>query len=264
MEEKKFDENVNLEVEDLVDSEKSPEVEVNTTNETKGKIDASLNETTKNETDKKQTREENSYWAEQRRKWDAEKKELVEKNKNLEKEKNEVGYNTRKDLISKSVLEDLGLDSISNEDDLILCENYKKAVDKGEDEPIAAAYKSLYKEQKAKHVEALKTKENDEKVNRLIAEDQKQFKEKFGISTSEALKDENFKKLFGDLIEAGNFTKIYGIYKSVKPTDSQDIKVEAKKQGILPSSSSRQDTRKSYENMSKEERIAQLKREGML
>lgn len=184
---------------------------------------------------KTQTREENKRFAELRRKND----ELQRKNNDLEIKVKEADFNGRKKAISNDALADLGLDSIEDDDDLFLCEEYEKAVKRGSDNPALDANKAyrnkVRKEQQAKNKEETEKTEQAKKVN----EDRANFKKKFGIDTSEALKDEEFMAVFGDMIGYGNMTDLYTKYKSLVNREEAE-KEEAKNMGTLPNSSTTQ------------------------
>lgn len=190
-------------------------------------------EETETETKKPQTKEENSYYAKLRRK----NKELEEQNKKLIKEKGEADFQARKKTISADTLADLGLDSIEDENDLLLCEEYDKAVKRGSENPILEAtkvYRSKVKNEQKQLAQAEQDKKNQEE---LVKKDMAEFKKKFGISTKEALEDERFVKAFGEKIEYGNMTELYGIYKSLVQVEEEKNIQESKKMGKVPSSS---------------------------
>lgn len=181
---------------------------------------------------KQQSREENKYYADLRRKND----ELQKKNKDLEVKVKEANFNGRKNSVSNDALIDLGLESIETEDDLFLCEEYEKAVKRGAENPALEANKAyrdkVRKEQQAKNKEETQKNEQIQKIN----EDKINFKNKFGIETSEALKDEKFMSVFGDMISYGNMTDLYSKYQLLVDREEAD-KEEAKKMGTLPNSS---------------------------
>lgn len=199
------------------------------------------------EKSKKQSREENKHYAELRRK----NAELQKKNKDLEVKVQEANFNGRKQSISNDALLDLGLESIEDENDLFLCEEYEKAVKRGADNPALEANKAY--RAKIRKEQLAKTKEETERneQNQKVIEDRTNFKKKFGIDTSEALKDERFMDVFGDMIGYGNMTDLYSKYKALLDRDVAE-KEEAKNMGTLPSSSlssSRKSTKKSLSDL---------------
>lgn len=226
--------------EDLTDADLDLDDEETKTEE-KGKSDqlTETEEETKTETKKKQSREENHYYAELRRK----NEELSKKNKELEVKVVEADFNARKKTISKDTLSELDLDNIEDENDLILCEEYEKAVKKGAESPILEAqkaYRNRIKAEKTKIAEEAKQKEESAKVEeenrKKVEADKKAFQEKFGISTKEALADKDFMELYGDLIGYGNMTTLYSKYKSVIGKNDA-VASQAKKMGVIPNSS---------------------------
>lgn len=187
----------------------------------------------KSETKKRQTKEENHYYAELRRK----NEELAKKNKDLEKEVSEADFKARSKVISEHTLTELGLDSIEDANDLVLCEEYEKATKKGSENPVLdaqIAYRKKVKERE-KEQKASIDKENENK--RKVEEDKAVFKSKFGISTSEAIKDEDFMNMYGKFITYGNMSELYENYLKIR--DKNSAGDEAKKKGVIPLSSSR-------------------------
>lgn len=227
MEEKNKNVNEELTEEDL------DEVVEDVEEEDSDQVDETTTET-KTETKKTQTQEERSYYAKLRRR----NKELEEKNKKLEEQVSEADFNSRKKVISEDTLNELGLDSIENTDDLLLCEEYEKAVKRGSENPLldaTRAYRNKVNTDRKKVVE----KEKIEAENvKLVNEDKIRFKKKFGIETEVAMKDEKFLKIFGDMISYGNLTELYGKYLMMKPSDDDATNV-AKQMGKIPSSTSK-------------------------
>jgi hypothetical protein len=193
-------------------------------------------EETETESKKTQTKEERSFYAKLRRRND----ELEKENKKLLKEKGEADFSARKKVVSADTLADLGLDKIEDENDLLLCEEYDKAVKRGSENPVLDATKALRLKVKDDKVKLDKSEEERVSREKLVNEDMKNFQKEFGITTAEALKDERFVKAFGKKIDFGNMTELYGIYKSlVSEEENKDDNV-SKKMGKIPSSSNSQ------------------------
>lgn len=191
---------------------------------------------------KRQTKEENHYFAELRRK----NEELSKKNKELEGKINEADFNARAKVVATETLTELGLDSIEDEYDLTLCEEYEKAVKKGSENPILDAqkvYRAKVKAEKQRIAEAEQKKAEEESAtverNKKVEADKVAFKEKYGITTKEALNDEEFMKMYGDFISYGNMTELYGKYLVITKKEKVQEDEEAKKKGVIPSSNTR-------------------------
>ena len=99
---------------------------------------------------------------------------------------------------------------------------------------MAYTYHEYYKKESeakvAKKAEEDAASEAQKKRLAAVAEDQKNFKAKFGKSTADVVKNEpEFMKLFGHLIDEskGNFTELYSVYAEMK----KGVSDEAKKQG---------------------------------
>jgi hypothetical protein len=195
-------------------------------------VDEVHGDDTKSETKKPQTKEENSYYANLRRR----NKELEEKNKQLEKEKGEADFSARKKVISADTMADLGLDSIEDENDLLLCEEYDKAVKRGSENPILDATKAYRSKVKTERTELAKAEQKKLEQDRLVQEDMANFKKEFGITTKQALEDERFVKAFGEKIEFGNMSDLYRIYKSLTSSEDEQDQKESKRMGKVPSS----------------------------
>ena len=177
----------------------------------------------------KQTREENAKFAELRR----QKAELEKEKKELEAKVQKANFNAKKDGVSKATLEGIGLDTIETEEDLVLATAYDNAIAEGSEDPLKDAIK-VQREHIRKTAEKTRSEEEARKATiELIKQDQANFKEKFGMETSEVYgKDERFMALFGDLLQPGNFTQLYTRYKEAFPDESSDE--EAKNKGALP------------------------------
>ncbi|MCK9235195.1 MAG: hypothetical protein M0Q41_10755 [Bacteroidales bacterium] len=183
---------------------------------------------------KKQSREENARFAELRRK----NAELEKKNKELEEEAVKASFDAKKENISKATLASIGLDAIETEDDLLLARAYDNAVASGSEEPLRDAVK-VQREHMRKRAEKVREEEQARKaMEEKVKQDQIEFKKKFGIETADVMKnDKKFVALFGDLIEPGNFTKLYTRFKTEYPDESGE---DGKNKGIIPNSSNKQ------------------------
>lgn len=186
-----------------------------------------------NSVKKVQSHEENRFYAALRRK----NAELEKKNQELEVKATEADFNARKKVIPGDVLNDLGIDYIEDDLDLLLCEEYLKAKDKGSENPILDANKILSAHiRKEKQKESAKRKAQKENED-LVLKDKEEFKKKFEIDASEALKDPKFMELYGDMISYGNMTSLYERYQ--KFMHSKEMDEEARKMGSIPHSSTR-------------------------
>lgn len=184
---------------------------------------------------KTQSREENKFFADLRRK----NAELEKKNKELEVKANEADFNARKKAISRETLDELGIDSIEDENDLLLCEEYVKANNKGVENPILEANKALRKKIREDNSK-LSAAEKEEESNKLkVQKDKEELKRKFNIDSQEVLKDKKFMALFGDMISYGNLTYLYEKYLSINTMKDEDFENESKQMGVIPNSSSR-------------------------
>ncbi len=205
-------------------------------------------EGTKSETKKTQTKEERSFYASLRRR----NEELEKQNKKLIKEKSEADFSARKNVISADTLADLGLDKIEDENDLLLCEEYDKAVKRGSENPVLDATKAYRKRVKVEQEKLVKAEEEKQNQIKAVEEDKTNFKKKFGISTKEALEDERFVKAFGEKIGYGNLTELYGIYLSLVGEESTDTK-QSKKMGKVPNSTTVQSKKVDINDLDGEE-----------
>lgn len=191
----------------------------------------------KSEPKKKQSKASNSFYAELRRK----NAELEQKNKQLEVEVANSDFNTRKKMISSEVLEELDIQSIEDENDLILCEEYVKSVKKGEDNPILEANKALRRKIKADKEELMKQEKIELEQKKAVEEDRIKFKKKYGIETSEVTENEDFMSIFKDQISFGNLTSLYEIYLRMQDKLKKEENI-SKSMGVIPKTSTRAST----------------------
>ncbi len=186
----------------------------------------------------KQSREDDAKYAEERRK--RKEREEAARKKREDEIRRQAVFQVKKEQVTSGELGELGLDKVEDEDQLYLVETLRKAKADGVENPVAYAYQSLYK----REIEAKNAKKAEEeaataaKERRLAvaAEDQKNFKAKFGKTTQEVIKNEpEFMKLFGQFIDAdkGNFTELYTAYTSMKQEQSK----VAKAYGSFPTNS---------------------------
>lgn len=227
--------------EDLVDNETEETEETekgdekDTKKETKETKDNSKSTKDEEKSKSKQSRKENARYAEMRRKY----AELERENKELKKQVSNSEFNGRIKNISEDTLDALGLTSIEDEDDLFRCETYEKAIKSNADDPlreVERAYAKKVKEEKRKLVQERETQEKNEK---LLREDQIEFKKKFGVDTSVAVNDEKFMALFSDQITYGNLTELYSRYVQVFGKQAREDDEKSKAMGKIPSSNSK-------------------------
>lgn len=194
-----------------------------------GSVQNQGEETAAPEVKRKQSREDDSRFAELRRENERLKKELA---KSQQKAQNGITDNA---------LADLGFsrDDLRDEDNMSIAELYMKAKADGEANPIGYAYQQHYKAQREAKInaEAEARKKNDEEneISRLIEKDKSDFLAKYSREELAEAMDENseFRQLFGDQVHVGNVEKMYSIYR--KMVKGEDTK--AKSKGILPNAS---------------------------
>lgn len=185
---------------------------------------------------KRQSNEENKYYAEMRRR----NKLLEKENEDLKSKVTKADFEARKKAISKDTLSELDLDGIEDENDLLLCETYEKAEKNGSENPVLDANKALRAKIRADEQKRISEEKTANENRKKLAEDRAEFKKKYGIDTSEALKDPVFVKLYGDMISYGNMTELYSRYLTVKSKSEEDKDDEtAKNMGKIPNSSAK-------------------------
>lgn len=225
-----------LEDEDNIDDTDLDEDDLEDDEDDKKSSDEEDDKKFKKESKKPQSRQENAKYAALRKR----NKELESKVSDLEVKVTKADFNAEKKVIRQSTLDDLGLDSIEDEDDLLLCKEYEKAEKRGSDNPIKDANMAYRKAMREKQAKASEQEVKDRELKEAVAKDSKDFYETYKITPAQALQDEDFVEAYGDLIEAGNLTKLYGKYKALTKSkdveDDQDSKV-AKKMGTIPTSS---------------------------
>ncbi len=203
------------------DSEEEPKKE-----ETKGKA---LTAEEQREQDRKNA---------ERRRAEKARKEAKEKERE-EQIRRQAVFEVKSGQVTSDELSALSLDKVETEDQLYLVESLRKAKSEGAENPEAEAYKALFRkqsEEKAKAVAKAKAdKEADDARKAMVASDQKAFREKFGKTTGDVIKNEKeFMDIFGNVIDAdkGNFTECYSIYTQMK----QGTRDASKKEGSFPTS----------------------------
>lgn len=187
---------------------------------------------------KKQDRDTDAKYAEERRK--RKEREEARQREREEEIRRQAVFEVKSGQVSSDELKELSLEKVENEDQLFLVEQLRKAKAEGVENPLAEAYKSLFKKQvddKAKaQAEAQARKAAEDAKKAIVAKDQQAFKAKFNKSTADVMKtDTEFMSLFGNLIdqEKGNFTELYSAYTKMK----EERATQAKKEGAFPTSS---------------------------
>lgn len=158
---------------------------------------------------KKQSRDQDSYYAKLRRERDA-----------LKAENEKFKENERKS-ISKEALENLGLEKeeLNDPENLKLAKLYVEATTKGEENPTAYAYKQfriLAKEAKEQEARELENQEAQKaEMKRVTDEAFSNFTKAYGNEAFKDLtnKESLFMKKYGDVVTPTNLVKLYGIYK---------------------------------------------------
>lgn len=186
----------------------------------------------------KQDRKTDAKYAEERRQRKA--REEQRQREREEQIRRQAVFEVKSGQVTAEELSELGLAKVEDEDQLFLVESLRKAKADGVENPQATAYQALFKKQTAEKAEA-KAKadaQEAEKQKRLatVAQDQSNFKAKFGKTTAEVMKGEpDFMRLFGNLIDQdkGNFTELYSAYTSMK----QEQTNAAKNEGSFPTNS---------------------------
>lgn len=186
----------------------------------------------------KQTRKTDAQYAEERRQRKA--REEAARKKREEEIRRQAVFEVKSGQVTAEELSELGLAKVEDEDQLFLVESLRKAKADGVENPQATAYQALFKKQATARAEAQAQAQAQEaeKQKRIatVAQDQANFKAKFGKTTAEVMKGEpEFMRLFGSLIDQdkGNFTELYTAYTSMK----QEQSGAAKGEGSFPTNS---------------------------
>lgn len=202
------------------------------TKEEAPKSDASQSESTKTDTasgtDKEQKTEEKSWKTEENARYAQMRRENEELKKRLDAMQSE-----KRENITEQALKDLGLtrDDLKDEDNMAIASEYTKALAKGEQDPIAYAYKTAYKrtqeaKRKASEETAKEAKAKEETAKKVRA-DADSFKERYpNVNINDLVKEgSEFNELFGDVPDIiGNVTKYYGKYLKMKGDTAQTKK----------------------------------------
>ena len=188
-------------------------------------------------TQPKQGRKTDAQYAEERRQRKA--REEAKQKAREEEIRRQAVFEVKSGQVTAEELKELDLDKVEDEDQLFLVESLRKAKADGVENPQAEAYRALFKKQTAGKGEAKAKAEAEkaekEKITALVAEDQKNFKAKYGKTTADVLENEpEFKELFGNSLQPGNFTSLYTAYTALKKNQSDT----AKKQGSFPTGAS--------------------------
>lgn len=186
----------------------------------------------------KQSRKTDAEYAEERRKRKLREEEARKRRE--EEIRRQAVFEVKSGQVTAEELKELGLEKVVDDDQLYLVESLRKAKAEGLENPLANAYQALYRKQNAERAEA-KAKVEAEEAERkkqlaVVAQDQANFKAKFGKTTAEVVKNEKeFMDLFGNLLdtEKGNFTELYTAYTALK----KDHTDAARHEGAFPTSS---------------------------
>jgi uncharacterized protein YdiU (UPF0061 family) len=218
--------------EEKIDETKPKESEPETdSNQESEKSDAKNPEPQKGDeasgTDGKETEKEKAWKTEQNARF----AELRRKNEELERQLN-VFRSEKRENVTEDALKKLGLtrDDLEDDDNMVLATEYTKALARGDEDPIASAYKSLWKsskeaKRKAKEEADSKAKADAEtkaKVNEDVAEFRKKYPD---VNINDLVKeDSEFNQMFGDVPDViGNITKYYGRYLKLKGNDAKKV-----------------------------------------
>ena len=187
----------------------------------------------------KQDRKTDAQYAEERRQRKA--REEARQKAREEEIRRQAVFEVKSGQVTADELKELDLDKVENEDQLFLVESLRKAKAEGVENPQAEAYKALFKKQTADRAQAQAKSQAEEQAKQkriaTVAQDQANFKAKFGKTTAEVMKGEpEFMQIFGNLIDEdkGNFTELYTAYTSMKDEQSK----AAKGEGSFPTDSS--------------------------
>lgn len=131
----------------------------------------------------------------------------------------------RRENITEQALKDLGLtrEDLSDDDNMLVATEYTKALAKGEQDPIAYAYRTVYRKsmeakRKASEETAKEAKAKEETAKKVKA-DTENFKAAYpNVNINDLVKDgSEFNDLFGDVPDIiGNVTKYFGKYLKMK------------------------------------------------
>lgn len=188
-------------------------------------------EAPKSKPERKQSREQDAIYAERRRNAKAE----AEQRERDERIRKQAEFDVKSGMVTEDELKDLGLGKVEDEDQLYLVERLREAKSKGEEDPVAWAYRQLYVKTSKEKAEAAKeeqeAKETERKQAETIAKEQSDFKAKHGKTTGEVLRDEpDFKAFFDKYGKPGTFEDCYATFHTIKG----DVEQKAKKMGIPP------------------------------
>lgn len=211
---------------------------------------------------KGQSRDENAYYADLRRKY--------------EEKAKKIKYETFQKATDEDILKDLGLENIDDEYSMKLVEFYKEGKKEEVDNPPAYAYKKANswrreENEKTKNVELEEKKNRDEMDKEL-----KEVKSKYNKSLKTIQKEEpNFEKYMGNLVDSNkhNLVAVLDAYYALKreilaeytsKQESEKNLEKARKMGDFLKSSNGSNVSKKYSDMSSEEKISELKRQGLI
>lgn len=198
-------------------------------------VEANGVSTENDEAKKKQSREKNSFYAEQRRKA----KEERERKETETRIRKQVVFEVKKENVKKDELDSLGLNSVETDDDIFLVESYRKSKSEGSENPEAEAYRSLREKKIAEAKEAETKKAKEEEYLQQIAKEQEEVKGKYGKTCKQILDEEpNFKDFLDSFGKEKTFIECYEYFNAnIKKAKSEE-REESKKTATPPTSTS--------------------------
>lgn len=271
-EEKKKSEELNedddLDLDDLLEDEEEEDAKKSTETpktEEEGKKDKASDDDhskDKSETDKEeQSKDERSRQAKARR-------EREEKERKTREEQ------IRKDAYLKGKLDSTKVNKFTNEPiedeyDLTIYETQLQLEKEGKD-PETDLPKRLAEINRQKAKEETKKASEREKLNERIDKEFSEFRDKYpSVKINELLKDADFQDYAGDRLGRGDksLAQLYDNFQRLKEKFGEKKKTEEEDDGkrVPPSpNGGRKQEKTSYSSMSKEEKIKELRRQGLI
>ena len=181
----------------------------------------------------KQSREDNAYYAEMRRAKKAE--EERRRKAELDEARRQGALSERKKFVKSDELSALGLTQAESEDELYLIDRYREAQSKGEDNPVAYAYRSL-STLKSEELNEAKKRDEEAKAQSLeIRKDASDFAAKYGKTIPEAFQsDKGFADFFDKYGKRGKATECYADYLLLTGKKAGQEDSDNKDQGSFP------------------------------
>lgn len=181
----------------------------------------------------KQSREDNAYYAQMRRERKAE--EERKRKAELDEARRQGALSERKKFVKPDELSALGLTQAESEDELYLVDRYREAQSKGDDNPVAYAYREL-SGLKSKALDDVRRRETEAvEASKAIREDAKAFADKYGKTIPEAFQsDKGFADFFDKYGKRGNATECYADYLRLTGGDAGKAASDGKSQGTFP------------------------------